>query len=361
MLEIQKFLENFSINDLKEKFSIQVKQHPNYSNLLLFNYSQVDSPFKELIVRESRGLILDSSDNWKIINFPYLKFFNYGEGKDFCSNFNFSNYKIYEKLDGTLVSLWYYDDKWHVSTKGMPDAGGKVNNKIDLIFNELFWHVFDELKYNTGVLHKDYNYFFELCTPHNQVIVKHKYNNLVLHGARNRLNGQEINPTNIEALTDTFNIVKELNFKDLNEVLKVSQHLDGIKDEGFILVDDSFNRLKIKSPNYVNLAYLKNSTNNIKTLIKIIVNNESSEFLTYFPDIKPEYTRLLDLYTKLLLRLHFLHFQFNNIESQKEFAVQIKDIKERSILFFLRKNPQFSIRESLTKLKIETIISLMEC
>jgi tRNA splicing ligase len=34
---------------------------------------------ESVIVRESRGVILDSANNWSVVALPFDKFFNYGE------------------------------------------------------------------------------------------------------------------------------------------------------------------------------------------------------------------------------------------------------------------------------------------
>ena len=50
----------------------------NGMNLLMLKYSQVDSDFNEVIVRECRGLILNEDTN-EIVSFPFTKFGNFGE------------------------------------------------------------------------------------------------------------------------------------------------------------------------------------------------------------------------------------------------------------------------------------------
>lgn len=44
---------------------------------------------------------------------------------------------MYEKLDGSLCTLYYYQRAWHLSSVGMPDAAGKL--PCGLTFAELFW------------------------------------------------------------------------------------------------------------------------------------------------------------------------------------------------------------------------------
>jgi tRNA splicing ligase len=53
------------------------------------------------VVQECRGLILDESANWRIVAFPYTKFFNYGE--EHAASIDWSTACVQEKLDGSLM------------------------------------------------------------------------------------------------------------------------------------------------------------------------------------------------------------------------------------------------------------------
>jgi hypothetical protein len=57
--------------------------------------------------------------------------------------------------------------------------------------------------------------------------------------------------------------------------------------EGFIVRDVNWNRLKIKSPQYVALSHLSLKDKkgiNGKYMLSIIRTNEGDEFLSYFPE-----------------------------------------------------------------------------
>lgn len=60
---------------------------------------------KEPIVQECRGLILDEAEGWRVVCMPYKKFFNFGE--DCCADIDWSTAKVQEKLDGSLISLYW--------------------------------------------------------------------------------------------------------------------------------------------------------------------------------------------------------------------------------------------------------------
>jgi hypothetical protein len=64
------------VETLKNKWAIKATPHKKHSNLLCFSYSQINSPFEEPLIKECRGLVLDAHDNFNVVAFPYVKFFN---------------------------------------------------------------------------------------------------------------------------------------------------------------------------------------------------------------------------------------------------------------------------------------------
>jgi tRNA splicing ligase len=58
-------------------------------------------------VQECRGIVLDENDDWKIVCYPYTKFFNYGEFNAVKLDWN-KPLKVSAKVDGTLVILYRY-------------------------------------------------------------------------------------------------------------------------------------------------------------------------------------------------------------------------------------------------------------
>jgi len=144
MLNIQNYLINRdtlkipfekTLEDLK-LLGIYTNVHPNYPELIQFSYDQIESPRNHEMVNECRGLILNKNENWDIVAFPFKRFFNYGET---CAGpIYWDTARVQEKVDGTLIILYYYDKKWHVATRGSINASGKVG-QWDFTFEELFW------------------------------------------------------------------------------------------------------------------------------------------------------------------------------------------------------------------------------
>lgn len=55
--------------------------------------------------------------------------------------------QVYEKLDGSLMTLYHYRGQWHVATTGRPDASGSVGS-ARASYNDLFWEIWQNLGYS---------------------------------------------------------------------------------------------------------------------------------------------------------------------------------------------------------------------
>lgn len=290
MLELQRFLAKKSLAQLQEEFSIKVRYHEKYPSLVSLTYDQIKSPMHRSIVQECRGLIIDLADSNRVVGMAYKKFWNYGEvhGDELCMETT----RLYEKLDGTMILLYYYQGEWLTSTTGTPDASG-ICDMWGGSFSSLFWHVFNELGYE---LPKDtnYSYVFELCTNFNRIVVSHQKSRLVLHGVRNLADGcggYELAPESAaEMLGLNYELVKIYDLpKTWPAITQFIREQNGLEFEGLVAVDHQFHRLKLKNAEYVFLHHSL-SRFSLKHALEIIFTGEASEVIAY----KPEYQALFD-------------------------------------------------------------------
>lgn len=288
-LEIQKKLrQGITLDQLTDTYGIKFKQSLIHPELYLFKYDQIKSPMKEQIVQECRGLILNKEDDWNIVCFPYTKFFNYGDSLAPALS---SNITICKKLDGSLINLYYYKG-WRFSTSGDPDAGGVClnNSPIQVTFNDLVKDVWNNLDYSMPLkIDRYYTFMFELCTMFNKNVVQHKESSLMLHGARNITTGEELNIyTSGQMSTYNWKVcpIFDLNKLSSNSMKVIKERMNTISpllNEGAIVVDENFNRVKIKSDAYVALHHIKGSMCP-RSMLDVIRRNETSELLLHFPE-----------------------------------------------------------------------------
>ena len=124
MLKIQEYLRSGgTVEQIKEELHLHVREHTQYPNLLLFKYNQIHSPLSHPICQECRGLILDSEDNWKVVAYPFRKFFNYKGAGDKLISIRRSH------EDRRTFVLFIFTGNGSF-TLGIPDASRPVHEDI---------------------------------------------------------------------------------------------------------------------------------------------------------------------------------------------------------------------------------------
>ncbi len=360
MLNIQKyFLENkiyqdFSFEEkieiLKKKLNLNIKVQ---DNKILLNY-RIDSPKDSPIVDECRGIILDKN-TFETICYPFNRFYNYGE--IYAAKIDWENAEIFEKLDGTLINLWWDKEfnKWQVSTRNMIYGEGLINenpllSKSKRTFSQLFWEIFEEKEIDINKFDRKNTYCFELCSLENKVIKEYKERNIYLLTIRNNINCLEYNQEIVDNWSKLNNISRPKKYKistlTLESVKELFKELQ-LDDEGFVVCDILNNRIKVKNPEYFTLSNIKNNGNVEKNIIKFIIHGERDEFLSYFPEYTETYDKLYDKFIKLSESALALYEQNKNKESQKEFALAILSHPLNSLLFSIRAKKYSCLDEAI--------------
>lgn len=257
-------------------YSLVITHDGEYTML---KYNQLESDFSIPLVRECRGIIIRKVwGQWMVVCHGFDKFGNYGES--YCPSIDWTTASVQEKIDGSLIKIWYDLGEWHISTNGTIDAfKAVVNGEGELTFGDLAmrampvsWEAFDRAAL------KNATYMFELCSKFNRVVVPHDKPTLYFLGWR--LFDEEQNPYN-SSMVNLFEMPRRYNLHSLDDVRAAAENLPW-DDEGYVVCDRFFNRVKIKSPAYVRAHYARN--NNIITterLVEVILAGEQKEFLIY--------------------------------------------------------------------------------
>ena len=313
-------------------------------NLVMLKYNQLDSDFNEEIVRECRGLILDE-DSLEPVSVPFFKFGNYGES--YCPEIDWESAVILEKRDGSLVKVVKLGKDYLISTNGCIDAF-KAMMPDDVLcpyksYGELFMKAMGD---RLSLLSEGYTYMFELTSPYNKVVVPYDDIEITLIGIRDNKSLQEELICDSK-LKDSFLLPKRYGFRTLEECIE-SAHSLPYSEEGYVVLDKHFNRVKIKSLEYVNVHHLRGEgAMTEKRILDIIRQNETAEYLIYFPEYKDlfdEYKRKVDdLYkTYHLMWLSFSQLEFN---SRKEIALFLEYAKDVYDMVFIFKMIDGKIKE----------------
>lgn len=354
-LPIQKELQAHGLETVVARYSLKHRRHKKHPNLVLFKYDQIDSPVGERVVWDCRALILDESKDWRAVAFPYRRFFNHGEVH--ADPLDWGSARVYEKEDGSLITLYHYDGEWHASTSGTPDASApiqRVYEPTDTPAAATFGSRFFELLGNRP---KETNmcFMFELCTSDNRIIVEHDRPHVVLHGVRN-MDTLEEEAAEQWAACYGWEMCRSHPLGTLEEILEAAKTLKPHQSEGYVVRDNAFNRIKVKAPQYVALHHTANG-NSPRRMLEMIRSGESAEWLAYFPSMQKNHDDVRTKMDALVGRIEDTYASLSGIESQKEFAAHATKTDFSGVLFLMRRGR--TARSVLAETQIDKLCALV--
>lgn len=336
MLEVQKWLIEHNNLDLLNK-QLGIKSNLHEDGRVILNYDQIESPKKSRIVRECRGLVLNSKD-WSLVARSFYRFFNWEEAPDEHDLFDWNNCIAQHKEDGSLIIVYYWNDNWHVNTRGS-FGNGNINDS-SVTWRELFNMAYP----NINSLDKRFTYVFELCSRYNKVVRDYPKPTIYI---LSMFDGErEIGIDRIEGESIARNIAmpKIKKFSNIKEVELYVKELSKNDStfEGIVLRDKHGHRFKLKSAEYVALHRLSNNGNiaSDKNLIPFILKNEVDEILSYFPELTQRVYYLSEKIEGMLDEMDKMWFVHGDEPSQKKFAMLVKDKPYSGFLFEARKTGQ---------------------
>lgn len=317
---------------LESEFKIKIVRD---EHLVSLKYDQIESPMHLPIVQQCRGMVVDVLSR-KILAHPYDKFWNFGESH--AASIDWSTARVQEKLDGSLMIL-YFDPRssiWRVASSGHPTAGGSFGRGHE---SGTFRDAFGRLWYDNQARFPSYEardvaFFFELCDQPNRVVVQHDRPRLVLHGARSMTTARELARGTLALAASALNVelVREFPITSAAEALEAAAALNPVKQEGFVVVDAAFNRVKIKSPRYVVLHHMKGDATP-RRAIELWRSGETSELLAHFPEMTDVIQPVQDELERIAAAAVTDFAENVPRASRKAFAVAIKDKPWAPVLF----------------------------
>jgi hypothetical protein len=273
-LAIQEYLRSGkTLTDLKQEYHIDCIVNDEL-DLVVFNYSPL-TPLNTEIGKEARALFLQLK-TWNVVGKSIGGFLDI-HNKDISSTLNIFNWakaKAYNKYDGCLVVLYYYKDEWRIGTRFSTDGKCNVFSPNSGESNLQWIDVFKNTLVEYGMQWKDFislldenkYYTFELCTPWNRNTVIYPNSLIKLLAIVDSLTLLEdsINQPKLKVFEPEFEIINSL--EDVHSL--ISKNDDPLENEGYIVVDKNFNRIKIKNLKYEELNFTSYSTDDFKSLKK---------------------------------------------------------------------------------------------
>ena len=264
---------NIDINILNKYIEdglVVKNDHPTLP-LSIYNYSrtcQYEGKWND-ITKMCRGLILDKEGN--VIAKAFDKFFNYEELT--LNDIPEEYFEVFEKLDGSLGILFWYQGKWILASKGSFTSDQAIKGRKIL-----------DNKYNVEVLLKGYTTVVEIIYPENRIVCDYGDDEeLVVLSMISNANGKELDYDSMLSINEVSG------FPTIKKYDGISDY-DTLKDkiswnqEGYVVRFKNGFRMKIKGEKYVRLHRILTGFSNVDIWEYLKDGKDISELLDRVPD-----------------------------------------------------------------------------
>lgn len=305
-----------------------------FRNLRLYCYTESCIYNREWndITMLARGVILDVEKR-EVIATPFPKFFNFSERPDVPVPDE--PFEVFEKLDGSLGIIYFYNDAWRVATKG------------SLSSSQAIWAT-DWLNKQSldGKLIPGHTYLAEIIYPENRIVINYDRVGMTLLSSYDA-EGNEMFRIALEELARRlgWDIAKSYKFDSLSDLVLHAKDLPAT-EEGFIIRFQNGYRLKVKGDEYCRIHRLISNITPLaiwdnllhKDDMKLLRREIPEEFLKDFDNI-------VDLLMDNIIKYHgliFKTYEQTKHLSDKELGLMLSDLPDeaRSFVFPYRKNGQ---------------------
>jgi RNA ligase len=330
---------NFDINilnDYIQKGLVVKNDHPTLP-LSIYNYSrtcQYENKWDN-ITKSCRGLILDKDGN--VIAKSFDKFFNLEEHS--TEEIPNEDFEVYEKLDGSLGILFWYQGKWILASKGSFVSEQALKGKQ--ILNS---------KYNVEPIPKGYTTLLEIIYPENRIVCNYGDDEvLVVLSMISNASGKELDYDSLLKINEETGLPVVKKYDGIQDY-KTLKSLISKDREGYVVRFRNGFRVKIKGEEYVRLHRILTGFSNVDIWEYLKDNKNLDELLDRVPDefdswvrntikdIKTEYEKLDNEYKWIFKAL----MRSPQSESKKGFAEHAKNYKHSGILFKMFEDKEYS-------------------
>lgn len=346
---------------------ITVKSKDGY---WVLNYNQFAPKNQYNIL--TRGLVIHK-DGY-IASCPFFRFFNYGEPTAASVNFNESS--VIEKLDGSLVGVFFPDGDtenpaWHFRNllsahqqdRDFAIKGFVLSEEVPLLMEVAPY--LDKIEF--GKVWTDFTLIFEFISRANAVITKYEEEQygLYLIGARHLPTLREFSEDDLDHAAKILKVrrPRRWNASSYEEVLEMMSGFP--KDyEGFVIRDNvTGDRIKIKSEDYLKRHRLLTKLN-YKNLIPLYFLGERGEIEALFPQTKQIFDEVENCYNNFVKKVYdvLMHWQSKNV-SRKEVALGIvgKEPREVCAIVFkmletVKSGQEAAVGEAVRNMRVESLI-----
>jgi hypothetical protein len=258
----------------KSPNSIRITPHPRWPDVFVFSYNMIETKWAtdRDYLRACRGSVIEvnpSTRECRVICYAFDKFFNVHEGA--AAQIDWKTARVNEKVDGSLVKHFWYrgEPQWMLNNSPNPDCPLPDTIQNDGRF-PTFQSIIDAaIPENSGLSRTEgWTLMFEACSPYNTVVLRYPEPKLWLLGARRN------EPPYEEISMEMAKVKFDLRFDTPRPYLLDSQEsiqallesdLNDGTHEGVVVVDERFNRVKMKAESYLALHRLKDNDGQMTT------------------------------------------------------------------------------------------------
>lgn len=294
-------------------------------------YEQIDGPLslfcytRETVYTKNwtpittlcRGLVIDREEK-RVVATPWPKFFNYGEMEQSIPDLPF---EVTEKVDGSMVALWFHHGRWRASTKGSFQSD-QAKWAERYIHSEPFTELFVP-----GV-----TYLCEEVGPHNKIVVPYQKSCLVFLSAYGDF-GHEFPHHYLLDLANTIGwpCAIKYNYDSISQLLVNAKNLPAT-EEGFVVRFSNGLRVKIKGDEYLRLHRLVSDVTPLALWNAMLAGDDLEKVRRDLPE---EFWTDFDRITEVLqLRLDLM------LVYVKDFARKVDHLSDKEVGLQLNAFPE---------------------
>ena len=361
-----------------EPYNLKVKEDNDNNNLYMLCYKRNNLNKDISFINECRGIILEKDTN-KVVCYTLPKINKVNimdeeiinkinnsikDNSEIENNFDWNTIKVEESIDGSHIRLYYYGDKWCISTTRMVDASkSRWGNRKS--YYEMFMDAYNNIKndkFNFDNLDKEYCYGFVLQHPDNEIVVEYNRASLV-HVVTRSLKSNNY----LEEVDMDIGCVKPNKFDidSYTRLLKICYLEEEFETEGYIIKDKLNNRYKIKSKNYISYKELKGNYND--ELFHFFILRKDSrvqEYLYKFPKNLNRYNLFETYFRKMIKSIHteYLNKYVFKITTDvtKNFYPTIRTLHNTYLNGDINKIKKDNVIDEILKLDIKLVYTIFK-
>ena len=237
------------------KLGILSKDYPDENMILLYN--RYESRNKSAVELECRSVIIDRS-TFDIICYTCPTPIYNMDAVNYMMRHPEQNKEIFQCYEGSLLSLFNYNNKWYLSSRRCLDSENSVVNQVShyqMFMDVLKADNYETLNDFTKFLDTKYSYHFVLIHHKNSNIVNYEkqfgkeYKKLCFIFARDLVTQKEINSEDIDATIVSENIFLPKRLEDETSFDNVNQLCDMTDEPTFEGIVIKMNNVILKLQN----------------------------------------------------------------------------------------------------------------